>query len=32
MKENKVFKPERKWEEELDREIELEEVHKYLKK
>jgi hypothetical protein len=31
-KENDLFRSERRWEEELDREIEIEEIHKYLKK
>jgi hypothetical protein len=31
-KENYVLRPDRKWEEELDREIEMEEIHKYLRK
>jgi hypothetical protein len=31
-KENDVFRPERRWEEELDWEIEKEEIHKYLRK
>jgi hypothetical protein len=32
MKENYLSRPDRRWEEALDREIELEEIHKYLKK
>jgi hypothetical protein len=31
-KEKDVFRPERMWEEELDREIEMEEIHNYLRK
>jgi hypothetical protein len=31
-KENDLPRPERRWEEELNREIKVEEIHKYLKK